>query len=62
MEEIKEQNNRWGLSKKTNIAIAAIGGLAAVQQSEWAIIAMTIITLAAISYQFLIDIRKTKND
>jgi len=53
-----ENKNKYGLSRKTNIAIASITGLAAVQNSKWAIVAIVIITLTAISYQAFIDFKK----
>lgn len=48
-----------GLSKKTNVAIAAIGGLSIVKDVPLAIGAVVLIALVAITYQFIID-RKTK--
>ena len=45
----------FGLSKKTNIAIAGIAGVAAVQGIFYAIGAVVLITLVAITYQFIVD-------
>ena len=58
--ELKETKatSQYGLSRKTNVAIAAITGLAAAQASHQAVIAITIIALVAISLQFVIDYRK----
>ena len=57
-----ENKNKYGFSRKTNVAIAAIGGLAAVQNSNWAIGAIVIIALTAISFQAFIDIKKIKDE
>jgi uncharacterized membrane protein YdbT with pleckstrin-like domain len=46
---------RLGLGRKSNVAIAAIAGLAAVQQSKAAVIAIVIITLVSITYQAVLD-------
>ena len=53
--------NKLGLSKKTNIAIAAIAGTGLVKEYTIAIIAIVIISLVAISYQFCIDRSKDGN-
>lgn len=50
--------NNYGLSKKTNVAIAAIAGLSVVKDVPLAIAAMVVITVVAITYQFIIDRRK----
>lgn len=47
--------NNYGLSKKTNVAIAAIGGLAVIKDVPLAIGAVVIIAVVAITYQFIID-------
>ncbi len=44
-----------GLSKKTNIAIAAIAGLSVVKDHPVAILSVVVIALTAISYQFILD-------
>ncbi|MHC4464585.1 MAG: hypothetical protein ACYS30_24615 [Planctomycetota bacterium] len=49
--------NKFGLSKKTNIAIAGIAGISVVKDVLLAIGAVVLITLVAISYQFIIDRR-----
>ncbi len=48
----------FGLSRKTNVAIAGIAGVAAAQGVFWAIAAVVLITLVAITYQFIIDSKK----
>lgn len=50
-----QDTNKFGLSKKTNIAIAAMASLAAVQNNKYAIGAVVIISLVAITYQFILD-------
>jgi len=50
-----ENNNKFGLSRKTNVAIAGIAGIAAVQNVFWATVAVVLITVIAITYQFIID-------
>lgn len=52
------ENNKFGLSRKTNVAIAGIAGIAAVQNVFWAIAAVVLITVIAITYQFALDCRK----
>lgn len=47
--------NKFGLSKKTNITIAAIGGVTMVKEFTTAIIAIIVIALIAVTYQFCID-------
>ena len=47
--------NNYGLSKKTNVAIAAIAGLSVVRDVTLAIGAVVIIAVVAITYQFIID-------
>ena len=51
--------NKFGLSRKTNIAIAAIGGLSIVKEFPIAIGAVVLIVLVAITYQFMIDRKGT---
>lgn len=45
----------YGLSRKSNVAIAAIAGLAAVQQSKAAVVAIILIALVSITYQAILD-------
>jgi len=52
-----ENKNKLGLSRKTNVAIAAIAGLSVVKDVPLAIGAVVLITLVAITYQFLLDRR-----
>jgi hypothetical protein len=54
-ESAKITGRDYGLSRKSNVAIAAIAGLAAVQQSKAAVIAIVIITLVSITYQAVLD-------
>ena len=53
--EAGKPEHRFGLSRKSNVAMAAIAGLAAVQQSKIAVIAIVIITLVSITYQAVLD-------
>ena len=55
---MNERRNNFGLSRKTNVAIAAIGGLSVVKDALVAIIAIVVITLVTLTYQFLIDRRE----
>jgi hypothetical protein len=47
--------NKFGLSKKTNIVIAGVAALAAVQESRDAIIAIGVMVLVGVTYQFILD-------
>lgn len=47
----------FGLSKKTNIAIAGIAGISMVKDVLYAVIAVIVIVLVGITYQFVIDRR-----
>ena len=47
--------NNYGLSKKTNIAIAAIAGLSVVKDSAIAVVAVVVISVVAGTYKFIID-------
>jgi hypothetical protein len=47
--------NKWGLSRKSNVAIAAIAGLAAVQQSKVAVIAIVVIAIYSLTWQGILD-------
>jgi len=47
--------NNFGLSKKTNVAIAAVAGLSVVKDSTVAVVAVVVIAIVAITYQFIID-------
>ena len=51
--------DKLGLSKKTNIAIAAITGINLAKDSMFAVTAIVIIAVLAGTYQFVID-RDTK--
>ena len=55
MGEIK---NRYGLSRKTNVAIAAIGGITVVKDALFAIVAITIIALVCVCIQGYLDYKK----
>ena len=52
--------NKFGLSRKTNVAIASIAGLSVVKDVPLAIGAVVLITLVAITYQFWLDKSKGK--
>ena len=52
---MENDKNKWGFSRKTNVAIAGIGGIAAANQSWQAIIAVTLIVCLAITYQYWLD-------
>ena len=53
-----EDYNKLGLSKKTNVAIAAMAALSASQNSLAAIVAITVIACLAIIVQGVIDNQK----
>ena len=44
-----------GMGRKSNVAMVAIGGLAAVQQQKAAVIAVVVIALVSIISQALLD-------
>jgi len=48
----------FGLSKKTNVAIAGIAGVSMVKDGLWAMVAVVLIALVAITYQFIVDYKK----
>ena len=50
--------NKFGLSKKTNIAMAGVGGISMVREHLHAIVAVLLIVILAITYQFLLDKKK----
>jgi len=54
-EKQKITGRDYGLSRKSNVAIAAIAGLAAVQQSKAAVWAVVIISLVSLTYQAILD-------
>lgn len=47
--------NKFGLSKKANVAIAGIGGITMARDSLFAIVAICVIVLVSITYQFYLD-------
>ena len=53
-----EDYNKLGLSKKTNIGIAAMAALSAAQNSWQAIVAITVIACLGIIVQGVIDDKK----
>lgn len=55
-----ETKNKFGLSRKTNIAIAGITGISAAQMALPAVIAITIITVFAVFLQYRIDFEVKK--
>jgi hypothetical protein len=56
-EQLQDENPKatYGFSRKSNVAIAAIAGLAAVQQSKIAVIAIVIIASLTIISQHVLD-------
>jgi len=56
-EQVKKTGLRGlrGFSRKSNVAMVAIGGLAAVQQNKWAVLAVVVIALSSIATQTLLD-------
>lgn len=48
-------NNKFGLSKKTNIALAAIGGITAVNERWEAIVGIAVIAIYSITMQYILD-------
>lgn len=57
--EAKKTGRDFGLSKKTNIALAAISGISLANQI-WQAIAIVIVALVFGSYQFWLDRKKEK--
>ena len=55
------QPDKFGISKKTNIALTAIIALSASNQTPQTCITVTIIACTALLVQGLIDFRKGKN-
>jgi len=49
--------NRFGLSKKTNVAIAGAASITVAKDSWYAIVAILVVVLVAITYQFVLDKR-----
>ena len=58
---MEETKAKFGLSRKTNVAIASVATIASAQNSLNAIIAISIIALVAITYQFVLD-RRNQNE
>jgi len=56
--ETKDVGSTYGFSRKTNIAIAGIAGIASAQSSWIAIVAITGIVILALTYQFNLDKEK----
>jgi len=57
-QDVKSMGNRLGLSRKTNVAIAAMTTLSFVQDSWCAIIAISLIGLVSLFIQGWIDMKK----
>ena len=55
---MEENKNKYGLSRKTNVAIAAIGGIIVVKDAPLAIGAILIIALVCVCIQGFLDYRK----
>jgi len=53
--------NKFGFSKKTNVAIAAMTTLTMAQDSWWTVIAITVLGLVALFIQGKIDLKKITN-
>lgn len=54
--------NNFGLSKKTNVAMASVAGISMVKDSINAIIAITIIALTVVVIQGYLDYKKGKQN
>lgn len=52
---MEETQKQFGLSRKTNIVIACVASIAAVQQNLYAVIAAAIVALVGITYQYHLD-------
>lgn len=57
-ENTDSNNNKYGLSKKTNIAIVAVTTIAAAQSSTIAISGIVVVALAGLFMQWHIDAGK----
>ena len=57
---MQSEPNKLGLSKKTNITIAAIAALATSAGQIYGLIAIGSITLVALTYQFILDLIQVK--
>lgn len=51
----KQQKSTFGLSKKTNMVIACVASIAAVQNNNWAVAGAVFIAALGITYQFILD-------
>jgi len=54
--------NKFGFSKKTNVAIAAMTTLTMAQDSWWTVIAITVLGLVSLLVQGRIDMKKIKTN
>lgn len=52
--------NAYGLSKKTNITIAAIAAMATAAEHAKGLLAIATVAIIAVSYQFVLDLKKTE--
>jgi len=52
------EKNKFGLSRKTNIVLGSFACISVVKDNPWAIAAVVLLTLVAITYQFIIDFWK----
>lgn len=60
--EKTETTNKYGLSKKTNIGIAAMAALSASQQSWQAVLAISVVACLGIVVQGIIDYKKEERN
>lgn len=59
LEKISETPaNKFGLSRKTNIALAGIAAIATAKDSINAVIAITVVTLTCVIVQYFLDMDK----
>lgn len=50
-----EKPNRFGLGRKTNMVIACVASIAAVQNNLYAVIGAVVVAALGITYQFILD-------
>lgn len=55
---MEDKPNNYGLSRKTNIAIAAMTAISVAQDSWLAIVAISVVAITAGTYQFIVDKRQ----
>jgi hypothetical protein len=62
MPQTAETTNKYGLSKKTNIALAGIAAIATAKDSTDAVIAIAMVTLVCVALQYYLDYTKTQRE